>query len=198
MTALISELIVSLDMCARGTQSPGYFGFAGPEFEAWLKKNNGKPHRKVIGRKTYELLNSLPEEARDEAWQKSTEQSGYLFSRTLTSCDWPGLELIREDAVEFVRRMKHGNGPELRVLGSLSLMRQFVQGGLLDTLRLMVCPLVLPETGVEPVFEGLPDQAFELSSQQLLDGRVFLLDYHPKGSPPSTKSAKKASSAKSP
>ena len=39
MTALISELIVSLDMCARGTQSPGYFGFAGPEFEAWLKKN---------------------------------------------------------------------------------------------------------------------------------------------------------------
>jgi dihydrofolate reductase len=184
MTALISELIVSLDMCARGTRSPGYYGYSGPEFEAWLKTNNGQPHRKLIGRKTYELLNSLPAEARDEAWRKSIQQTGYLFSRTLEACEWPGLEIVRDDMMGFVRRLKQDGGPELRVLGSLSIMRQLLEAGLLDLLRLMVCPLILPETGAERIFEGLPDTAFTLSSQRILDGRVLLLDYSPAGTPP--------------
>jgi dihydrofolate reductase len=197
MPAVISELIVSLDMCARGTQSPGYYGYSGPEFEAWLTSNNEKPHRKLMGRKTYQLLNSLPAEARDEGWRKSTQQPGYLFSRTLKSCEWPGLELIHDDMVEFVRKLKGEDGSELRVLGSVSVMRQLIEAKLLDVLRLMVCPLVLPKTGVERIFEGLPDGAFTLSSQQLLDKRVLLLDYRPSGSPPSTKSEQEGSATKS-
>jgi len=197
MAAVISELIVSLDMCARGTQSPGYYGYSGPEFDAWLKSNNEKPHRMLIGRKTYEMMNSLPVEARDAGWKKTTQQPGYLFSRTLKSCDWPGPELIRDDMVEFVRKLKRDDGSELRVLGSISVMRQLFEAGLLDVLRLMVCPLVLPKTGAEKIFEGLPDTAFTLSSQQLLDKRVQLLDYRPSGSPPSTKSAEKGKSTKS-
>jgi dihydrofolate reductase len=197
MPDVISELIVSLDMCARGTQSPAYYGYSGPEFDAWIKANNEKPHRKLIGRKTYEMLNSLPAEARDDGWRKTTQQPGYLFSRTLKSCDWPGLELIRDDMVDFVRKLKRNDGSELRVLGSLSVMRQLVEAQLLDVLRLMICPLILPKTGVEPIFDELPDTAFALSSQQLLDKRVLVLDYRPKGSPPSTKAAQKGSSAKS-
>ncbi len=184
MPVLISELIVSLDMCARGTKSPGYYGYSGPEFDAWLQANNARPHRKLMGRKTYELMNGLPEEARDEGWHKTTEQPGYLFSRTLDRCDWPGLELVHDDMVGFVRELKQDDGPELRVLGSLSIMRQLVEAKLLDTLRLMVCPLAVPETGVEPVFEGMADLAFALSSQETLDSRVLVLDYRPDGPPP--------------
>jgi dihydrofolate reductase len=184
MPALISELIVSLDMCARGTKSPGYFGYSGPQFDAWIAANNAKPHRKLMGRKTYELLNSLSPEARDEGWHQTSRQPGYLFSRTLETCDWPGLQIVRDDMVGFVRKLKQDDGSELRVLGSLSIMRQLIEAGLLDELRLMVCPLVLPKTGVEHFFEGLVDIAFTLSSQQLLDDRVLLLAYAPSGSPP--------------
>ena len=189
MAEVISELIVSLDMCARGTQSPGYYGYSGPEFDAWLTRNNAKPHRKLIGRKTYDLLNSLPAEARDDGWRKSTQQPGFLFSRTLKSCDWPALELVRGDMVDFVRKLKNEKGSELRVLGSLSVMRQLLEAGLLDRLRLLICPLVLPKTGVESVFEDLPDLAFALSSQHVLDNRVLLLEYRPSGLPPSNKAA---------
>ena len=189
MPAVISELIVSLDNCARGTQSPAYYGYSGPEFDAWIKTNNEKPHRKLVGRKTYELLNALPAEARDEGWHKSARQPGYLFSRTLNRCDWPGLELVREDMVGCVRKLKQDSGPELRVLGSLSIVRQLVEAGVLDVLRLMVCPVVLPKTGVERFFEGFEDVAFTLSSHQVLDGRVLLLDYRPAGSPPTSKPA---------
>lgn len=184
MSALISEFIVSLDTCARGTQSPGYYGYSGPEFDTWLSTNNAQPHRKLIGRNTYELLNTLPSHARDEGWHRMTQQPGYLFSRTLKSSDWPGLQLIDADIVNFVRELKEDDGPELRVLGSLSIVRQLLEAKLLDVLRLAICPLVLPKTGVERLFEGFPDVAFELESHCLLDGCVLLLDYRPNGPPP--------------
>ncbi len=184
MPRLISELIVSLDMKARGPKSPGYYGYMGPEFQAWLDANNAKPHRKLMGRKTYEVMNALPDQAKDDGWHKTTKQPGVLFSRTLQKSDWPGLQLVSGDAVGFLRELKQDGGTELRVLGSLSVMRQLVAANLLDTLRLMVCPLVVPETGVEPTFEGMADMGLELASTKVLDSRILLLDYRPAGKPP--------------
>ena len=137
-----------------------------------------------MGRKTYELLNALPEEARDDGWRKTTEPPGFLFSRTLDRCDWPGLELVHAiwwvscgDSSRMLVR-------ELRVVGSLSLMRQMFEAAVLDTLRVMICPLILPNTGVEPIFNDLPDMGFQLSSNTVLDGQVLVLDYKPVGAPP--------------
>jgi hypothetical protein len=63
-------------------------------------------------------------------------------------------------------------------------MHQLVGAELLDTLRLMVCPLVLPRTGIEPTFEGVDDLALLLTSTKVLDGRIIVLDYQPGGAPP--------------
>jgi dihydrofolate reductase len=182
---VIAELIVSVDMKAKGERSPGYYGYLGPELKKWFETNHKKPFRQLLGRKTYELLNALPENARDEGWHELAGQPGYLFSSKLDRAEWPGLEIIDEDMVGFVRRMKHGSGPEFRVLGSLSLGRQLAEAGLLDCLRLIVCPLALPESGIEPVFDGWPDVGFKLSANRLLDDRVMILDYRPAGKPPS-------------
>jgi dihydrofolate reductase len=186
MPKLVSELIVSLDMCARGTRSPGYYGYSGPEFDAWIRTNSALPHRQLLGRKTYEMLNNLPGQARDDAWEKMTRLPGWLFSRTLKRCDWPGLEIVSDDLPAFLRRLKADDGSELRILGSLSLVRQTQAVGLLDLLKLIVCPLAVPQTGVEPVFAGWADTAFDLVSVKQLDGRVQLLEYRPVGAPPST------------
>src|SRR6266498_3633952 len=78
----------------------------------------------LIGRKTYEMLNALPAEVRDEGWERPTRTSGWLFSRTLEAADWPGLKIVHDDLVDFVREQKRTDGPELRTLGSLSLVRQ--------------------------------------------------------------------------
>jgi len=184
MPRLISELIVSLDMKARGLKSPGYYGYMGPEFQSWLNTNNAEPHRTLIGRKTYELVNALPDAAKDEGWHRATRQPGYLFSRTLKTSDWPGLELISGDLLRVAPKLKQDGGPELRVLGSLSLMRQLVAVELLDVLRLIVCPLVVPDSGIEATFEGMDDLALDLAATRVLDGRVLLLDYRPAGQPP--------------
>jgi len=86
--------------------------------------------------------------------------------------------------VGFVRELKRTDGPELRTLGSLSLVRQLLAAGLVDRFKLVVCPVVLPQTGIERIFEGLPDMGFDLLSTRVLDGRVLLLEYRPTGAPP--------------
>jgi len=72
----------------------------------------------------------------------------------------------------------------LRTLGSLSLLRKLLAAGLVDCIKLVVCTLVLGQTGVEPIFERLPDMGFDLVSSRVLDGRVLLLDYRPTETPP--------------
>jgi len=67
--------------------------------------------------------------------------------------------------LEFVRHLKRDEGPKLRIVGSPSIMRQLLEARVLDVLRVMVCPLVLPKTGVERFFGELQDAAFALSSQ---------------------------------
>ena len=184
MPELVCELIISLDGLARGQRSPAYYGYAGPEFTDWINTNESAPHQVLIGRKTYEMLNDLPAELQDEGWNKMTATPGWLFSHTLEAADWPGLKIVHDDLVGFVRQQKSSDGPELRTVGSLSLVRQLLTAGLVDRLKLAVCPVILPQTGVEPISEGLPDMGFDLLSTRLLDERVLLLEYRPTGAPP--------------
>ena len=184
MVELVCELIVTLDGFARGRRSPAYYGYFGPDFDHWIKTNTAVPHRMLIGRKTYEALSALPAEVRDDGWKRTTTTTGWLFSHTLERTDWPGLKIVSDDLVGFVRDLKRGDGSELRTLGSLSLVRQLLEAGLVDRLKLVVCPLVLPQTGIEPLFDGLPDLGFDLLSTKVLDGRVLLLEYRPAGAPP--------------
>src|SRR5437870_5042804 len=177
MSDLVCELIMTLDGFARVQRSPAYYGYSGSDFANWIKTNSAVPHRMLIGRKTYEMLNGLPAEVRDEGWERTTTTPGWLFSRTLKATDWPGLKVVDDDVVDFVRKLKGTNGTELRTLGSLSLIRQLLVAALVDCLKLVVCPLVLPKTGIEPIFEGLPDIGFDLLSTKVLDGHVLLLEY---------------------
>jgi len=184
MTELVCELIVTLDAYARGTRSPGFFGYSGPDFQNWVKANSSMPHRVLMGRKTYEALGALPAEAHDDDWDRMVSTPGFLFSTTLATADWPGLQVVKDDMVGFVSDLKRDDGPELRVLGSLSLVRQLLSAGLVDRLKLVICPLILPQTGTEPTFDGVPDIGFELVSSEILDKRVLLVECRPAGAPP--------------
>lgn len=187
MPEIVSELIISIDGYARGLQSPAYYGFYGEEFGNWLKAKNSKPHRIIIGRKTYELLNAIPIDHQNGEHKKMTTSPGWLYSRTLKKTDWSGLEIIASDVCEHIQEVKHNNGPEIRILGSLSLVKQLLISDLIDRLRLIICPLVLPKTGVEPFFTKLPELQFELLEQKVLDNRIIVLDYKPAGTPPYTR-----------
>ena len=184
MSELVADLFLSVDGFAAGSRSPGYFGFGGPDLERWIDDEMDHGYLTVMGRSTYALLSSLPEEARDESWHRMAEAPTVVFSRTLRSTSWPGATINSNDVVAEVPTLKAGAEGDLRTVGSLSLVRQLLDGGQLDRLRLMVFPLVIGQTGREPFFAQLGDVALELVSETVLDGRVVLLDYRPGGLPP--------------
>lgn len=184
MPELFADMLISVDGSALGTRSPGYFGYFGPDLERWVNEEQTKPYLDLMGRKTYETLAGLPEKHRDESWEQMRQKPTLVFSRTLTHSDWPGVELSSDDAVDEVRRRKRDGERILRTVGSLSLLQQLLHAGLVDRLRLMLFPLVLGDTGEQPVFDNVGDFELHLERETVLDRRIVLLEYRPGGKPP--------------
>jgi len=61
---LTADLFLSVDGWAGSDGLPGYFGYFGPELEDWITNETAAPQLIVMGRRTYQLLASLPAEAR--------------------------------------------------------------------------------------------------------------------------------------
>jgi dihydrofolate reductase len=183
MSTVIADLFVSADGYAKGTHSPGYFGYLGPDLDRWITDEQEKPQHLVMGRRSYELLAGLPDEARDDGYERMVRQQTTVFSTTLEATDWPGATVEPRDVVEVVREGKEAEGPPLRTMGSLSIVRQLVNAALVDRLRLMVFPLFVGPSGAEPALDGLDEGELELADQRVLDGRILLVEYLPTGTP---------------
>lgn len=80
----------------------------------------------------------------------------HVASRTLTADEitWSNASLIEGDLLEHVRSLKETDGGDIAVQGSLSVVRQLVEAGLLDALTLIIHPAVAG-TG-RRLFEGAP------------------------------------------
>lgn len=182
-TTLTADLFVSVDGWARGEHSPGYFGYFGPDLERWIFEEGSRPQHVLMGRRTYEALAGLPNEYRDESYNRLLELTTTVFSRTLANADWPKATIESRDLVESVGALKDETDVPLRTMGSLSVVKQLLNAGLVDRLRLMVFPLFVGAGGREPAFDGVGEADLELTAQRVLDDRILLLEYAPTGRP---------------
>src|SRR4051794_39155477 len=122
---LTVDLFVSMDGFAGSDGLPGYFGYVGPDLGTWIEGQGATDHTALMGRRTYELLASLPEEHRDDAWEAMARRDTVVFSRTLDMVAWPGARIHAEDMIGEVRRLKESaDATPLRTVGSLSVARQ--------------------------------------------------------------------------
>lgn len=183
MQELTADLFVSVDGWARGETSPGYFGYLGPDLEAWISRELDRAQHVLLGRRTYEMLAAVPEAARDESWRRMTELSKTVVSRTLTEAAWANTKISSADLVSTVRELKADGEVPLRTMGSLSVVRQLLAAGLVDRLRLVVFPLLVGPGGREAAFDGVGAADLELVGHQVLDGRLLLTEYRPTGHP---------------
>jgi dihydrofolate reductase len=188
MRTLMVDFITSLDGYAAAEGWPGFWGMEGPEYLDWLGQQ--PDHTVLMGAKTYRLMSGFAADGGEELGQL-TELSKLVFSSTLQEpLSWANTRLVGGDAVEAVRAMKDGDGPQLRTLGSLSLCRALVTAGLVDRFRVVVFPVVTGATGRERVYDGYPDVALELVETRTFDGRLQLFEFVPSvldGPPPGTR-----------
>jgi dihydrofolate reductase len=177
---LVVDLFISVDGWAGSDGLPAFFGYAGPDLAKWIETESTSPQIMLMGRRTYGVLAGLPEEFRDEGWWRMSGQEKRVFSRTLTSASWPNTTVC-SDLIGDVRTMKADSDVPLRTIGSLSIVRQLMEAGLVDRLRLMIFPLLAGASGREAAFEGAASADLQPVGHQLLDGSVLLVEYVPTG-----------------
>ena len=92
----------------------------------------------VIGRKTYEpVLNS------GSPFPSFPGIRNYLLSRTLKVIPDENIELIRKDAVEFIRSLRTEEGKNIFVMGGGMLARPLFEANLIDEVGVTIHPVLL-------------------------------------------------------
>jgi dihydrofolate reductase len=180
-SSLIVDLFISVDGWAGSDGLPAYFGYLGPELQEWIMTELAAPQLVVMGRRTYQVLAALPEEAHGTSWDRTAQLEKVVFSRTLTHAAWPNTRICSRDLIDEIQEMKATGKLPLRLWGSLSLARQLIKAGLVDRLRLMTFPLIAGPSGRDAAFADMASGELELAGHRALDGRVLLVEYRPTG-----------------
>jgi dihydrofolate reductase len=119
-------------------------------------------------------------EEEDPTFARMAEIPKVVFSKTLKPpLTWANTQVVAEGAVTALRRMKEEGSVPMRTMGSISLNKSLLREGLVDTLQLVVFPVVTGQTGLEPIFPDWPDLDLELVTSRTFDGRMQLLRYVP-------------------
>lgn len=138
----------------------------------------------ILGRVTYEQWagywsTQAPEEDAPFA-DFINPVAKHVASRTLTPGDltWQNSRLIEGDLLDFVRRLKATDGADISVQGSISVVRQLVEAGLMDALTLIIHPAIAGE-GVR-LFDGFAPTRLSLLDVETTQAGNVLLTYGPR------------------
>ena len=124
----------------------------------------------VMGRRTYEVAAGMGGAGGGYPGLKT-----YVFSRTLKKVRGKGVELISEDAAEFVGRLKKQKGKGICVMGGGLLAKSLFEADLIDEIGFNVHPVLLG-SGIPLFYEMSRQIDLELiSCQQLSNGCVALM-----------------------
>jgi dihydrofolate reductase len=140
-----------------------------------------------FGRATYEHMAAYwPTDlakANDPAiTSQMNDKEKVVFSRSLTDASWPGTSIVSGEATDQMARIKAALDKELLVLGSAHLTANLAQAGVLDELRVMVCPIVLGQG--RSLFEDLPNRVLlTLLRVRQFDSGNIVLTYRPSPHP---------------
>ncbi len=99
----------------------------------------------LLGRRTYqEFAAYWPNQPDDDpfaAYLNNTQK--YVVSNTLARLEWKNSTLISGDLVKEVTELKEQPGKDIGIVGSATLVLSLLREGLLDSLELLVFPVVI-------------------------------------------------------
>jgi len=183
MRSLKSFIVTSLDGFYEGPNGELDWMTVDEEFNDFAVRQLDEAATLGFGRLTHEHMaaywSTEQAKANDPAiTSRMNDMEKLVFSTTVTEVDWSHTSVIRGEAIDLLPAIEPAAGGTLLVLGSAQLTANFIHAGLLDELRIMVCPIVLGQ-GRSP-FEDLQDRIslLPLSVRQFDSGNL-LLTYRP-------------------
>jgi dihydrofolate reductase len=191
MRSITATLFITLDGVTQGvgrvdedTREGFTDGGWGPQYNdevmgRELAGGMAEPGELLLGRTTWEDFTTVWGQATDgnpfsEHLNKATK---YVASRTLLKVDaWENSVLLRGEAVDTVAGLKAQPGPDLSILGSVSLVQSLHRAGLVDRYTLLIHPLTLG-SGTR-LFDGIsPLTPFELAGSVATPKGVIVARY---------------------
>lgn len=116
----------------------------------------------LMGRKTYEV-------ARAAGAGAYPGVRNYVFSRTLSESPEPDVQLVEQDAADFVAQLKADSGRGICVMGGGDLAQTLLAADLVDQVGVNIQPLILGR-GI-PLFRPIPvSRRLELIQLEPIDG----------------------------
>jgi dihydrofolate reductase len=189
MATIRASLFTALD----GVVDPGVGNWHFPYFNEEMGNAVGVTHDAdvmVFGRVTYDsFAGAWPEReaagGEDAVFAKRLgDMRKIVASRSPLEIAWRNSEQLQGDLVEEVTALK--NDPAVRRIalsGSVSVVRQLLDAGLLDELHLFVHPATAG-SGLRLFEEGAPPRHLKLVSSQAFGTGVVYLVYAPDPNPP--------------
>jgi dihydrofolate reductase len=118
----------------------------------------------LFGRRTWQGMSvAWPQQTDDPFADRMNSIKKYVVSRTLKDDEltWNSVLIPGDEALAHLRKLREsGEGRDLVVMGSATLVRTLLSEGLVDEMRLMVMPVVLgggksifPDDGTKHTFE---------------------------------------------
>ena len=126
----------------------------------------------VMGRKTWEAAVAMGGGGDGGDMMKGI--SSYVFSRTLKEIRAPGVQLVSEDAGDFVRALKKEKGKEICVFGGGEFARSLFEADVIDEVGLNIHPVLLG-SGV-PLFRDAGRVKLKLlENRSIAGGCVYVM-----------------------
>ncbi len=187
MRTLASFILTSLDGFYEGPNGEFDWAVIDEEFDEFAVRQLNEADTLGFGRATYEHMAAYwptdRAQANDPAiTSRMNTKPKLVFSTTLEHASWSNTTVIAGEAVERIEAVKAAPGGELLLLGSAHLTAQFAAAGVLDELRIMVCPIALGQG--RSLFEDLKARlTLTLARVRQVDAGNVLLTYRPSPSP---------------
>jgi dihydrofolate reductase len=143
-----------------------------------------RPDTLLLGRLTYQMFAGYwPPLARDpntpaEARRTSEElnqMNKVVFSSSLNEVTWENTRLVKGNAADELRKLKQGQGPDITIFGSGTIVQLLANEGLMDEYLLIVTPVVLGAG--KPLFKGVRQLRLKLLETRSFNSGNVLLHY---------------------
>ena len=193
MRRIVGAAFSTLDGVIQGPGGPNEDTTGGFRFSGWLPPVGdeainqkigelfGRPFDLLLGRRTYEIFSGYWPYAPDEMAEirdPFNDCTKYVVTHSDDALPWENSR--RVEAIEDLRAIKQGEGPDLVIQGSSTLYPQLLEAGLLDELTLMISPIVLGQ-GKRLFGNGTPPRTLKMTGHKVSDSGSIIVTYQPAG-----------------
>lgn len=131
----------------------------------------------LLGRKTFDIFAAYWPEHTD-VWPGINDVTKYVMSTTKTDSEWQNTVVLKN--VDELKKLKEGDGSDIKVHGSGNLAQTLFREDLVDELNLMTFPITLG-TGNRLFGEGTIAAAFKLTKSLVTPNGVIFASYERDG-----------------